>query len=214
MRLQDGASVKLTKKNNLEVEFAKSNRWQGRDQIKVAFEEGVNGQGGALGPVVEHWGYWVFANQPESRGVTPMNEFWRVDVAGQQTQGLVVGLYCSASMDAAGRGSNGDIWKRGFYHGYFTNKVTNFDERVLGLQEMIERLRTVAVGGPLADLEQVAGVRADSWVSFLTGNLLVSNWDGYMNNYFLHHAVGGDGLVGTSDLPLLVIYGSILTYFL
>ena len=72
--------------------------------------------------------------------------------------------------------------------------MTNFDERVLGLQEMVERLRAVPVGGSLAELEHTAGVRTASWLTFLSGNLLVSNWDGYMNNYFLHHAVGGDEL--------------------
>ena len=189
----DGATVRRTKKQNLEVEFVKSNRWQGRDQLKVAVEAGVGGQGGYAGPIVEHWGYWIFANQPDSEVVTPLNEFWRVDVAGQpQQQALIVGAYDSAHMKLSGRERGGDVWKRGWYSGYFTQKNSNFDQRVLGLQEMIERLRVLRVSGPLAELAELAGVRVAAFLSFLSGNLLIANWDGYMNNYFVHG--GADGL--------------------
>lgn len=195
----DGSTVELTKKNNLEIEFVKSNRWEGRDQLKVAFEAGVNGQGGELGPIVEHWGYWIFANQPHtelsSEPVTPWNAFTRVDIGGSEQQALMLGVYDSARMhDEMGRGKDGDVWKRGFYNGYFTYKVTNFGERVLDLQKMIERLRTVTIGSPLNDLVETAGVRVGSWLSFLSGCLLISNWDGYMNNHFLHQDANGDGL--------------------
>ena len=74
----DGATLQDTKKRNLEIEFVKSNRWQGRDQLKVAWEAGVRGQGGEMGPIVEHWGYWVYASQPDSGVVAPFNDFWRV----------------------------------------------------------------------------------------------------------------------------------------
>lgn len=190
----DGSTVELTKKNNLEIEFVKSNRWQGRDQLKVAVEAGVSGQGGEFGPIVEHWGYWLWANQPSSEVVVPLNSFMRVEIAGVEQQALVLGLYDSARMQEMGRGEDGDVWKRGFYQGYFTYKVTNFDERVLDLQKMIERLRTVTTGSRLSELSETAGIRVQSWLSFLSGCLLISNWDGYMNNHFIHQDAHGDGL--------------------
>ena len=65
-------------------------------------------------------GYWIFANQPDSEVVTPLNEFWRMDVAGQpQQQALVVGAYDSAHMKLSGRERGGDVWKRGWFSGYF-----------------------------------------------------------------------------------------------
>jgi hypothetical protein len=190
----DGSTVHLTKKNNLEIEFVKSNRWQGRDQLKVAFEAGVQGQGGEFGPIVEHWGYWLWENQPSSEVVVPLNSFMRVEIGGVEQQALVLGLYDSARMEEKGRGEDGDVWKRGFYQGYFTHKVTNFDERVLDLQKMIERLRTVTIGSPLSMLVDVPGIRLQPWLSFLSGCLLISNWDGYMNNHFVHGDAHGDGL--------------------
>jgi hypothetical protein len=186
--------VHLTKKNNLEIEFVKSNRWQGRDQLKVCFEAGVGGQGGEFGPIVEHWGYWLWENQPSSEVVVPLNSFMRVEINSVEQQALVLGLYDSARMEEKGRGEDGDVWKRGYYNGYFTYKVTNFDERVLDLQKMIERLRTVTIGSPLSELVDVPGIRLQPWLSFLSGCLLISNWDGYMNNHFIHGDAHGDGL--------------------
>eukprot|EP01043_Picozoa_sp_COSAG02_P021108 COSAG02_NODE_1061_length_14864_cov_7.878090_11_plen_934_part_01 len=190
----DGSTVHLTKKNNLEIEFVKSNRWQGRDQLKVCLEAGVAGQGGEFGPIVEHWGYWLWENQPSSEVVVPLNSFMRVEINNVQQQALVLGLYDSVRMEENGRGEDGDVWKRGYYHGYFTYKVTNFDERVLDLQKMIERLRTVTIGSPLSELVDVPGIRLQPWLSFLSGCLLISNWDGYMNNHFIHGDAHGDGL--------------------
>ena len=51
-----------------------------------------------------------------------------------QQQALVLGIYDSARMEEAGRAAGGDIYKRGYYHGYYMNKVSNFGERLFGLQ--------------------------------------------------------------------------------
>ena len=45
----------------------------------------------------------------------------------------------------------------------------------------------------MTDLAEV-GVRVPAFLSFFTGNLLLGNWDGFMNNLFYHQDVRGDSL--------------------
>lgn len=62
----------------------------------------------------------------------------------------------------------------------------------MGLSAMVRWLADmVRTDSSMAELEAVIDV--ESFVAFATGNLLVSHWDGYMNNWYLYQDVEGDG---------------------
>ena len=200
VELFDGAKVEVTRKGNVEITFVRTQRWQGRDQLKVSYLSTT--QGGPTSGLLEDFGFWLVGAQPSAAWgpahgraqglVTGLAGMWNVEIAGAGEHAFVISPPDHARFQEAGRGDGGDIWKRGFFSGYYTQKTNNYEERVTGLSAALDQLYQRPTFG---SAEDTIGdlVDVSSFIAYLLGNLLTENWDGYINNYFLHQDVSGDG---------------------
>lgn len=200
VELFDGAQVELTRKGNVEITFVRTQRWQGRDQLKVSYLPDT--QGGPTSGLLEDFGFWLVSAQPaaawgdaKSRAqglVTGVAGMWNVEIAGTGEHAFVISPPDHARFEEAGRAGGGDIWKRGFFSGYYTQKTNNYEERVTGLSTLLDLLyQRPTIGSAEDSIGDLVDV--SSFIAYLLGNLLTENWDGYINNYFLHQDINGDG---------------------
>lgn len=126
---------------------------------------------------------------------TPLSGHWRAWYNGRPLgYHLFVEQPNSSFLRRVGRDTDGDLFKLIWYGGDLIGqheKKNNPESGHVRLVETVEFLQKNQAKAPWNEIERRVDVPI--FVDYFAVNMLIQNWDGFFNNYFLYRAPGADG---------------------
>ncbi len=126
---------------------------------------------------------------------TPQSGHWRAWMNGRPLgYHLFVEQPNSAFLRRVGRNTDGDLFKLIWYGGDLIGqheKKNNPDTGHASLVETVEALNQARGAAAWAEIERRFNV--PGFVDYYAVNMVIQNWDGFFNNYFLYRSPGPEG---------------------
>jgi hypothetical protein len=183
----DGALLRGSR-NGQKLTFLRGKEYRGDRTLNIIPEQGGGGTG-IFAPHMEHLGFQVFR---ELGMKAPHAEWYRVVDNGsagfRNTQRLLIQQIGERFLALNGFDPSGDLYKY-VYTGI--EKHTNIDSGMGTLNALLAALQTTDAARRRAavlerlDLENVG--------LYSVVNLLIANWDGFHNNFYLYHDLTAQG---------------------
>jgi len=142
--------------------------------------------------LAEHMAYEVF----RSAGVaTPNSGHWRTWYNGRPLgYHLVVEQPNGTFLRRVGRDTEGDVFKLIWYGGDLVGQHEKKNNPESGHADLVDTVETL---NKLKDSEQWKEIEkrfnVDVFVNYYAVNMLIQNWDGFFNNFFLYRSPGKEG---------------------
>ncbi|HVR75605.1 MAG TPA: CotH kinase family protein, partial [Planctomycetota bacterium] len=183
----DGADLRSSTQG-LKLRFVKGEEYRGDRTINIIPEQGGGGTG-SMAPHMEHLGFTVFR---DLGALVPRVDWFRVVDMGTavrlQTQRLIIQQVNERFLEMNGLDENGDLYK---LDKSVFQKKTNLHTGIGNLNDLLAALsrgtpesRRAAVLDRL-DIESVG--------LYSTVNILIENWDGFHNNFYVYHDLTPEG---------------------
>jgi hypothetical protein len=179
--------------SGLKVKFLKGEEYQGNRTLNVSPEVPTHpNTGGAQSPHVEHIALRVF----QDMGVlAPGCDWYRIIEDGEHAQRIITQQPNERFLEMNQYDPDCNIYKIAYneplsYKGVRYNKQTNEDEGHEDLFALIDGLELRSTSGREQAVRAMLDI--DKVLNYTVAGVLLSNWDGFVNNQFWIHRISDD----------------------